>query len=704
MTRAPIIFILIILLSSSVYGQQIDSSKKEFSNSIGTARIDSLNEIALRYMQENNKDSAEKYQYLTCTASENQHYTKGLAMAYLTKARIERNLLDNFPAAEAYSRLAINLFQSINENRYNESATDVLWHAMLSQSKYSQAKVHILKKYRLSEIRKDSASLAEMCIYLGNIHLQQGEFDSSFYYASRASEFSPNIAIQLLGTLYRYIGDYPTALRFCKTAFQNEQSKLKTDHSCDIWTTTELAELYAIQQQYDSAMIYYNLLDTSAMTPKDTRIYYTSMAEVLLHQKDYTAALNYFEKALPHHLERNDRSQVIRVQLGIAQCYLGLSRYRLAARHAIDAIDIAMVTRAKQSSMQGYGVLYQAYDHIGEKHLADYYYRKHAQMKDSVAINFLQGKLAALHYEQELDKLNRQKLIIQQQLQINAQQLSQARFTRNTLIGGIALALILTAVLIRNINLGGKRLKDRLKIQHLESNKAHAELQRRYAELEMAALRTQMNPHFIFNCLNAINHFILDNDADLASEYLTKFSRLIRHVLNSAASKYILVSDELATLKTYIELEQLRFKKHVDVVIDIGNVEGDTIFIPPMLIQPFVENAIWHGLMLSKTPALLKIVLRQDHNVLKCIIEDNGIGRAESENVKSKSASHKKSLGIGIIKNRLKLLYNDKNRPPFITILDLHDDKSESSGTRVILEIPLQHVNVSADTINYVHD
>lgn len=665
-----------------------------------TARINRLIALSVRHMQQENQDSAYHYQELACLAAEKGNYIRGIALAQLTRARIERNLADNFPAAEAYCRLSIEMFQSINDYEHLAHATDILWHSLLSQSKYEQAKYYILEKSRSCELENDSLCIADMSVFLGNIHLQRGEFDSCFLYAARAARYSPKAPLVLLGTLYRYIGDYSTALRFYNTAFQDELKKVKNEHDCDIWTTTEIAELHAIQQQYDSAMNYYGLLDTLGMAPKDLRVFNTSMGEVLLHQEKYPEALEKFTSALPLHIQRNDRSQVTRTHLGIANCYFGLSRHTAAANHALQAIEISKVTNAKQSVMQAYSILAQTYDRMGEKQLANFYFRNYAEVKDVVAYNFLEGKLAALHYEQELEKLTQQKLIMHQNLQINTQQLSQARLTRNVLIAGIAFTVLLTGIFIRNIALSRRQLRNNLKIQRLESNRAHIEMQRKYAELEMAALRAQMNPHFIFNCLNAINHFILNNDADLASEYLTKFSRLIRLVLNGSSSKHVLLSDELLTLKTYIELEQLRFKKQLEFILNTGDIETDTVLIPPMLIQPFAENAIWHGLMLSDRPALLTITINQEKETLMCSIEDNGIGRARSQELKDKSNSYKKSMGINIIESRLKLLYSTESESPLVNIMDIYDNSGVAAGTIVTLKIPLQYIDAPVMATN----
>ena len=190
-------------------------------------------------------------------------------------------------------------------------------------------------------------------------------------------------------------------------------------------------------------------------------------------------------------------------------------------------------------------------------------------------------------------------------------------------------------------------MQNNFEVQHLETEK-------KQAELEMQALRAQMNPHFIFNCLSSINRFILKNETKIASNYLTRFSRLMRMVLMNSQKPLIALDDELQMLEIYLEMERLRFKNSFDYGITFLNVvDSDNIFIPPLLLQPFCENAIWHGLMHLPTgqagkegPGRLDIELSMQDNILHCIITDNGVGREKAEEMNSKTAEKEKSMGL----------------------------------------------------------
>ncbi|MCB0820125.1 MAG: histidine kinase, partial [Bacteroidetes bacterium] len=209
-------------------------------------------------------------------------------------------------------------------------------------------------------------------------------------------------------------------------------------------------------------------------------------------------------------------------------------------------------------------------------------------------------------------------------------------------------------------------------------------------ELENMALRSQMNPHFIFNCLNSINSYIVKSKPDEASMYVTKFSRLIRLILDNSRSASIPLEKELTALKLYIDMENLRFNNRLNYEI-IAEPGLDWVPVPPMIIQPFVENAIWHGLLHSNNPGYIKINISAEGEFLICKITDNGIGRKAAAELKSKSSLKNKSLGMQVTKSRIKSynLSDEEGENP--EIRDVVDENGEAAGTEVILKIRIYH-------------
>jgi ligand-binding sensor domain-containing protein/putative methionine-R-sulfoxide reductase with GAF domain len=211
------------------------------------------------------------------------------------------------------------------------------------------------------------------------------------------------------------------------------------------------------------------------------------------------------------------------------------------------------------------------------------------------------------------------------------------------------------------------------------------------ADIEMQALRAQMNPHFIFNCLNSINRYIVKSDQATASLYLTRFAKLIRLILDNSNSKTVTLTNELEALRLYIEMESIRFEKQFEYAITVDDeVHPDHISVPPLIIQPYVENAIWHGLLHKETAGHLHVhITRKAPSLLECIIDDDGIGRDKAKELKSKSASNSKSLGMKLTESRLALLNKHSNWDASVEIIDLKTDSGAPAGTRVILRIPV---------------
>ena len=215
--------------------------------------------------------------------------------------------------------------------------------------------------------------------------------------------------------------------------------------------------------------------------------------------------------------------------------------------------------------------------------------------------------------------------------------------------------------------------------------------ERRIAETEMTALRAQMNPHFIFNCLNSIKLYTLENDSQTASEYLTIFSQLIRLVLENSRSEKVTLQKELETLRLYIELEAMRFKNKVKYLINISpETDQQYIEIPPLLLQPYVENAIWHGLMHKKEGGTIciNVSLPQEH-CLQIEISDDGVGRELAAEYKSKSATRQKSFGLKMTSERIDIIYQVYNIKADVQIIDLKNEMNNVTGTKVMIKIPV---------------
>ena len=222
--------------------------------------------------------------------------------------------------------------------------------------------------------------------------------------------------------------------------------------------------------------------------------------------------------------------------------------------------------------------------------------------------------------------------------------------------------------------------------------KRQAFIKQQLTELEAKALRAQMNPHFIFNSLNAIQELIVTENINAAYDYLSKFSKLLRLVLNNSEKAAIPLADELSMLQLYLELESLRFRKSFSYEIQVEkSLDAEGVLVPPLLLQPFIENAVWHGLMLKEGEKKLRLSIRQHEKHIVCVIEDNGIGREKSAEIKSQKigASHFESKGLKLSQQRIQLL-GLEGKKGTIKIEDLYANNL-ATGTRVSIELPVTH-------------
>ena len=214
--------------------------------------------------------------------------------------------------------------------------------------------------------------------------------------------------------------------------------------------------------------------------------------------------------------------------------------------------------------------------------------------------------------------------------------------------------------------------------------------EKRVLSLEQNMLRSQMNPHFLFNSLNSIKLYIINNEQKNAVHYLNKFSKLVRKILEASSVREIPLSDELETVELYMNIENIRFSNEIDFKISMDkDVSPDNIKVPSLTLQPFLENALWHGLSPKEGEKQIHLNIKKngDHHIT-IEITDNGIGRTAAQANKENRVLKRKSVGIRITKERLANFARDYQNKFDVQIVDLFDKEGHPKGTKVVLEIP----------------
>ena len=310
-------------------------------------------------------------------------------------------------------------------------------------------------------------------------------------------------------------------------------------------------------------------------------------------------------------------------------------------------------------------------------------------LKETIDADQAEQKLAFFRSEIETEKARAgiDRLTKEKQLQ---------ELQKYALIVFIVFLLGMGLIIFRNILLKRKSerhqrelAENELKMQTFENARTKAEFQQQATELEMQALRAQMNPHFIFNSLNSINRFILQNNSEQASEYLIKFSKLVRLILQNAQDSLISLESELESLGLYLELEALRLENRFDYKITLSkDLDLFALKVPPLIVQPYAENAIWHGLTHKEEKGHLEINVSEENGYLFFKITDDGIGRNKAAMLSNAYGIRKKSLGSKITADRIAMMHGNGLG---VTINDLVSAEGNALGTEVIVKISVNY-------------
>lgn len=230
----------------------------------------------------------------------------------------------------------------------------------------------------------------------------------------------------------------------------------------------------------------------------------------------------------------------------------------------------------------------------------------------------------------------------------------------------------------------------RLKVEKDAVERLSVQFEKDLAELKLASLRSQMNPHFIFNSLNSIKGFIIDNDKSQAVFYLNKFSKLIRMILSSSMESDISLAEEIEIAELYLRVENIRFNNEIELDIEIDpKLALNSIKVPALILQPFLENAIWHGLSSKKGERILRVQINKKDDFLEFIVRDNGIGREESAKIKKKKLLQRESYGMRLTEDRLKSFGGSESGNYSIAIEDLKNADGSPKGTQITVRLPI---------------
>ncbi len=484
-------------------------------------------------------------------------------------------------------------------------------------------------------------------------------------------KISNSITINSIGNIYLTLKQYEKALeKFDESiALQKElddRRGLAINHQNIGYAHKNIGDLDLALENYQKSLEY-NTLNNDKLGKV---ICHNSISDILIKQSKYNEAYKYITEVVKSAEEIGNRYYLSEVYNTLGWVLLKLDKLKESRVYLEKALKIGVDNNIPSS-------LVLSYDHLSELNKKEKKYKESLEFyQKSIEVERKTFNVKNIRYVNSLIsrydnvvKNNKIKSLAEQN------EIANLKLLRNRNILIISLVSIaLFGVLLYSI------YRQRL----LKNDK-------QILLLEQEALRIQMNPHFVFNALNSIKLYIINNEQKNAVYYLNKFSKLIRNILESTTVKEVPLSEELKTMNLYMSIENIRFSNEISYTEKIGdNLNLERIKIPPLVLQPFLENSIWHGLSSKKGDKKVSLSVEKISNdFIEINIVDNGIGRDAALKIKSSKSLNRKSIGIDLTKERLKNFSNEFINKYSLIYTDLVDEKGNSNGTKVSLKLPI---------------
>jgi len=679
-----VFFLILFFLSSINYSfsqnTHIDSLSNKLRKAYGYEKIDLLNSLAEYYIYAN-LPKALDYAQQALMGSKKYKYSNGIAKSYMNIGRIYDYMGD-------YSKGEDYYMKSISQNN--------------KIGKYSNI---CNAYYCLGEIfvKKADFSKAYSC-YIKGLQISERENDHN-----SQSYISNNI-----GFLYIILNDDEKA----KTIFEKSLKNAIASKSIRRIIESYLGLAYFFQKRNDFVKMHYYLYKASKIIDKSKNMrvkinLYTHYGDYFLNIGDYIKAIDLYQQALMFSKSTNDKYDESIIYTRISHIYQLQKKYNLSLQYNIKALKIRKLARYDLLAGSSYTNIGSSYFLMNDYKNALKYFQmglliaKSLERKDYIQYNykklyelFIKQKkyIKALEYHillmssnNEINREEKDRKIteIQAKYEIEKKDQLMSKIVKEKEIqnlihkrrqyfySSVAIFFILTSVIILLF----------YKQSQLKNNQKNA-------NIEQKLFRSQMNPHFIFNSLLSIQSYIFKNNSIKAASYLSSFAKLIRLVLINSREDFITLEKEIETIQLYLELQELRFKDKFQYSLSIDNeINKSLIAIPPMMIQPFIENSIEHGILNQNQMGKVDIRIVEKANSIQIEVEDNGIGIEKSKEIQKLNNMEHNPLGTKITVERILLLKKKYKMNVNLTIKNIKDKTNDKiSGTLIILEVPIRKI------------
>jgi tetratricopeptide (TPR) repeat protein len=539
-----------------------------------------------------------------------------------------------------YANAEMELARKINYTLGIAAAYNMIGIVYDNEGELNLALENYLQSLRIKEKIGNEGYVSKQLMNIANIYTTMGDYDLSLDYNFRSLKIMKKLNLKSgEATSYNNIG----IIYKCK----KEYAKAIQYHQKSLALRKEIGEKNAIAASYNN------------------------LGTTWEEMKNYDKSLEVLFQAISIRQEINDIDGLASTYINIGKLYNAKKEFRSALEQLYKGLKYARQCGNKEWILNAYGNIVDSYDGMKDYKNEKTYLLSYIYLNDSVFNQTKSEQIISMRTRYETEKKESENKELTQKNEIQKLQIDRNRTLIFMMSFGFGLVLLITFLFIRQNRMQAKQ---------------------RTLQLEQKLLRSQMNPHFIFNALVAIESFIYKNEPKEAGRYLSGFARLMRLILENSREEYISLAREISTLEHYLQLQRLRFDEKFTYTIELDDqLDPENMAIPPMLAQPFIENSIEHGLKQTESPGKISIKFSLEGNIIHFEVKDNGPGIERTAALKTEPEKHR-SLATIITKERLSLLNKHKSGKISFVVSDYTDDANIVLGARVAFAIPYRKI------------
>jgi len=563
---------------------------------------------------------------------------------------------------------------------------------------------------------------------LGTLYGNQGNYQLALEYFQKSLAIGEKngdkniiaFCLNNIGNIHLSLKNYSQALEYYQKALRiNEELNNKNGMSICF---SNMGAIYGARENHSKEIEFYFKalkIDEELEDKNGLSSDYSNIGNAYIIQGNFSKSMEYNQKALKISEELGDKNGTCWILCSMAKLNIKLDKYNEAVDYATKSLLISKEISDLEVEKLAYQYLSLSFEKLKNPAKALEYYKLFTITQDSILNTEKNKQITEMEARYQTGKKQHEIELLEKDKNLKAIDIKRQMTQIYALACGFILMIVLSLVVFRNYrnkkkaNILLAQQKNVIAEKNEELNQQNNEIKTQRDELEenlkytqklqealkhdlshymQLSLRKIINPHFIFNSLNSIQSFILQNEKLEASMYLSKFSDLMRKVLDQSQKEYITLKDEVDTLELYVELESKRFEGRFAWEINLDdNIIPEKVLIPPLISQPFIENAIWHGLIPLEKEGKLTITFKKNDDFLVCTIEDNGVGREKSE-LLNKNRRKRESHGIKITQERLNIINSLNNNDLSLKYYDLKNKDGVGIGTKVEFCLPLNQM------------